>query len=127
MTTQNLIKQQTCWTEFLSRFNFVIFYTPNRENRKADSITHQSDDCSANNQDNLQQHLLQTIFLLEKLKISTINLDKNKTTFEKEIQENLIDLYGTKLRKKIRTSSFIKNINTCHFSNVFIDIKDCIH
>ena len=42
------------------------------------------------------------------------------------VQANLIDPYYTKLRKTIRTSSFIKSINTCHLLDVFIDTKDCI-
>ena len=42
------------------------------------------------------------------------------------IQANLVDLYCTKLRKTIRTSSSIESINTCHLSDLFIDTKDCI-
>ena len=42
------------------------------------------------------------------------------------IQANLVDLYCTKLRKSIRTSSSIEGINTCHFSDLFVDIKNCI-
>ena len=39
MITKKLLRWQACWAEFLSRFNFVIFYTPDRENRKIDSLT----------------------------------------------------------------------------------------
>ena len=42
------------------------------------------------------------------------------------IQANQIDSYCTKLCKTIRTSFFIKSINTCHLSDLFIDIKDYI-
>lgn len=42
------------------------------------------------------------------------------------IQVNLIDFYGLKLYKTIRTSFPIKCINTHHFSNLFIDINDFI-
>ena len=85
MTTKKLSRQQACWAEFLSRFNFVISYTLGRKNEKADLLTHQPNDCPTNNHDDQQQHLLQTIFPPEKLKISTIDLDKSKTTFERVI------------------------------------------
>ena len=47
MITNKLLKQQACWEKFLSRFNFVISYTPGRENRKADSIICWPNDCPA--------------------------------------------------------------------------------
>ena len=47
-------------------------------------------------------------------------------TTEKIIQANLVDSYYTKLHKTITTSSFIESINTCHYSELFIDIKNCI-
>ena len=40
MTTKKLSRRQARWAEFLSGFNFVISYTPGRENGKADSLTH---------------------------------------------------------------------------------------
>ena len=42
------------------------------------------------------------------------------------IQANLVDLYFTKLRKTIRTSSSIEGINNRHLSDLFIHTKDCI-
>ncbi len=39
MTTKKLSRRQVRWAEFLSGFNIVISYTPDRENRKADSLT----------------------------------------------------------------------------------------
>ena len=39
MTTKKLSRRQARWAEFLSGFNFVISYTPSRENGKADSLT----------------------------------------------------------------------------------------
>lgn len=38
MTTKKLTRRQACWAEFLSGFNFVISYTPGKENQKADSL-----------------------------------------------------------------------------------------
>ncbi len=39
MTTKKFIRRQAHWAEFLSGFNFVISYTSDKENRKADSLT----------------------------------------------------------------------------------------
>ena len=58
MTTKKLSKCQAHWTEFLSRFNFIISYTPDRENGKADSLTRRPNDYPADDQDDRQQHLL---------------------------------------------------------------------
>lgn len=38
MTIKKLTKCQACWTNFLSRLNFVISYTLNKENPKADLL-----------------------------------------------------------------------------------------
>ena len=51
MTTKKLSRWQARWAEFLSGFNFVISYTPSRENRKADSLTCRPNDCPADNHD----------------------------------------------------------------------------
>ena len=51
MTIKTLLRWQVCWANFLLRFNFVIFYTPGKENGKADSLTHHSNNCLANNND----------------------------------------------------------------------------
>ncbi len=66
------------------------------------------------------------ILLPERLEISSIDPDKNKTTPEKVIQTNLVDPYYTKLRKSIRTRSSIEGINTRHLSDLFVDTKNCI-
>ena len=126
ITTKKLSRRQACWAKFLLGFNFVISYTPGRENRKADSLTRRPNDCPADDHDDRQQHLLQTILPPERLEISSIDPDKSKTTPERVIQANLVDLYCTKLRESIRTSSSIEGINTYHFSNLFVDTKNCI-
>ena len=110
----------------MSGFNFVIFYTPGRENRKADSLTCRPNDCPADDYDDRQQYLLQTILPPERLEISSIDPDKSKTTPERVIQANLVDPYCTKLRESIRTSFSIEGINTRHLSDLFIDTKNCI-
>ena len=107
-------------------FNFVISYTPGRENRKADLLTCRPNNCPANNHDNQQQHLLQMILPPERLKISSIYSEKSKTTPERVIQANLVNSYCTKLRKSIRISFSIESINTCHLSDLFVDTKNCL-
>ncbi len=126
MTTKNLSKRQICWAEFLSGFNFIISYIPGRENRKADSLTCWLNNCPADDHNDWQQYLLQTICLHERLEISFIDLDKSETIPEKVIQENLTDPYYIKLCKTISTHSSIENINTCYFSDLFIDTRGCI-
>ena len=127
MTTKKLLRQQTCWAEFLSGFNFVISSTPSRENRKADLLICQLNDCSANDHNDQQQHLLQTTLISERLQISFIDLDKSETILEKVIQVNLANHYCIKLRKIISTYFLIESINTHHLSNLSIDTRDCIH
>lgn len=51
MTTKKLLRQQTCWAEFLLRFNFVVSYTSNRENKTTDLYTCWPNDYSANDYD----------------------------------------------------------------------------
>ena len=38
MITKKLLRRQAHWAKFLSGFNFILFYTPDRENRKAKSL-----------------------------------------------------------------------------------------
>ena len=126
MITKQLSRQQTRWVEFLSGFNFVISYTPGRENRKADSLTRRLNDCPADDYNDRQQHLLQMILLPKKLEISSIDVDESETTPEIVIQANLANSCCINLRKTISTHSFIEGINTCHLSGLSIDTKGCI-
>lgn len=112
--------------EFLSGLNFVIFYTSDQENRKTDSFTCWPNDCPADNYDDQQQHLLQTILSSEKLEISSIDLNESEITPEKIIQANLANPYCIKLCKTILTHSFIEGINTCHLLVLSIDTRGCI-
>ena len=126
MTTKKLSRRQACWAEFLSGFNFVISYTPGRENRKADSLTCRPNKCLADDYNDQQQYLLQTILPPKRLEISSIDPDKSKTTPKKVIQANLVDLYCTKLCESIKTSSSIEGINTRHLLDLFVDTRNCI-
>ena len=42
-TTKELNKQQTQWSEFLSKFNFQIIYRKGKENRRADALSRRPD------------------------------------------------------------------------------------
>ena len=121
MTIKKLSKRQIYWVKFLSRFNFVISNIWSRKNGKADSLTGCPKNWLVDDYDNQQQHLLQTIFLLEKLKMSFIDPQKSKTTFKKIIQGNWVDFSCIKLCKTIRISSPIGTIITYYLSNVSID------
>lgn len=51
MITKKLSKQQICQVEFLLELNFVIFYIPDKKNRKVNSFLYCPNDCLANNYD----------------------------------------------------------------------------
>lgn len=44
MTTKNLSRRQARWSEYLSRFEFVIQYRPGKQGQKPDSLTRRSGD-----------------------------------------------------------------------------------
>lgn len=58
ITTKKLTRPQACWAKFLSKFNFVIFYIPNKENQKADLLTRRKNNFLFNNNNDYQQYLL---------------------------------------------------------------------
>ncbi len=126
MTTKKLSRRQARWAEFLSGFNFVISYTPGRENEKADSLTRRPNNYLADDYNDRQQHLLQTILSLERLEISSIDPNESATTPKKVIQANLADPYCIKLRKTTSTHSLIGGINTRYLSDLSIDTRGCI-
>ena len=79
MTTKQLIRRQACWAEFLLGFNFVISYTPGKENQKADSLTHRPNDLPSDDNNDWQQQLLQTLLLAKRLEIVSIEGEENIT------------------------------------------------
>ena len=44
MTIKNLSRRQARWSEYLSRFEFVIKYRPGKDGQKPDSLTRRSGD-----------------------------------------------------------------------------------
>lgn len=58
MSIKKLTKRQVCQAEFLSGFNFVIFYILGKGNDKVNAIIYQPHHSLTNNYDNWQQYLL---------------------------------------------------------------------
>ena len=44
MSTKTLNRRQARWSEFLSRFNFIITYRPGKQGGKPDSLTRRSEE-----------------------------------------------------------------------------------
>jgi hypothetical protein len=61
MTSKMLTRRQARWANFLSRFNFIIKYRPGKQNIQADALTRRAGDIPINEEDERQQHQLQTI------------------------------------------------------------------
>lgn len=126
MTTKKLTRRQICWSKFLSRFNFIIYYTIEKNNAKTDILIYWPNNSHANNYNDWQKFLLKTIFLLEKWEISFIDIVKSYIAPKNLIQVNLIESYYMKLQKIIKTSFLINSIKTFLFSNLIIDTYNCI-
>lgn len=97
-----------------------------RENRKVNLFIYCLNDWLADNKDNWEQQLLQTIFLPKKLEISYIDIKYSNTIFEKVIQANLFNTYYMKLYKIIKTSFSIEDINIYYLSDLAININNYI-
>ena len=61
MTTKILNRRQARWSEFLSRFNFVITYRPGRLGTKPDALTRRSEDLPAGKEDERLRQQHQTV------------------------------------------------------------------
>ena len=61
MTTKVLNRRQARWSEFLSRFNFVISYRPGKQGGKPDSLTRRSEDLPSNTGDERIQQQQQVV------------------------------------------------------------------
>ena len=60
MSTKLLNRRQTCWAEFLLRFNFKIVYHPGKAGGKPDSLIRQSEDLPQGGDERLR-HMEQAI------------------------------------------------------------------
>ena len=126
MTTKKLTRRQACWTEFLSGFNFIISYTPGKENQKADLLTRRLNNLLLSENDDCHQHQLQTLLRAKKLEISSITKGENTTIIKQVVKANLEDDYCSKLRHSLETGHSVKEIDFHHFSHLSVDSKNCI-
>ena len=126
MTTKKLTRRQARWAEFLSGFNFVISYTPGKENQKADSLTRCPNNLPSSENDDCQQHQLQTLLPAKRLKISLITKEENTTIIEQVVKANLEDDYCSKLYHSLETSHLVKKIDLHYFFHLLVDSKNCI-
>ena len=83
MTTKILIRRQAHWAGFLLGFNFVIFYIPDKENQKADSLICRPNDLPSDDNNDQQRYLLQTLLSAKKLEIILIEREENITIVKK--------------------------------------------
>ena len=116
MTTKKLTRRQARWAEFLSELNFVITYRPGKKNEKADALTRRPNDKSHDDDDERQQHQLQTLLPPERLELQPIEeatepeettrndeSDPELPTLDERIkQENLEDELCTRIRNAIK-------------------------
>jgi hypothetical protein len=61
MTTKQLSRRQARWSEFLSRFNFVVKYRPGKLGAKPDALTRRSQDLPAGTDDERVKHQFQIV------------------------------------------------------------------
>lgn len=105
MTSKDLSRRQARWSEFLSRFNFIIAYRPGRLGTKPDALTRRSEDLPAGKEDERlrQQHqtvlkphnLDPEIIRTTKLDLALINVQdlNDKPAISEEIENLLTQAY----------------------------------
>lgn len=108
-TTKQLSHRQARWSEYLSRFNFVIKYRPGSQGQKPDSLTRRSQDKPA--QEEARLHRNQTL-LRPELLVSLIETSRSPAQIidqeydHDEFLQEIIGLLksGTRHSKKISLS-----------------------
>ena len=84
MSTKKLSRRQARWSEFLSRFNFVITYRPGRLGGKPDALTRRSGDLPKEGDERLQQQ--------NQVVLKPQNLDLNANSMEPEASpDNIVN------------------------------------
>ena len=66
MSTKNLSRRQARWSEYLSRFDFVIKYRPGKQGQKPDSLTRRSGDLPKEGDERLE-YQFQTVLKRQNL------------------------------------------------------------
>ena len=90
MSIKQLSRRQACWSEFLSRFTFVIQYRLGKLGAKPDALTRRSEDLPKKRDGHLQQ-MVQTVLKPHNLN-SVVNKDLVVAPLVIEEDENLDDL-----------------------------------
>ena len=90
MSTKQLSRRQAHWSEFFSRFNFVIQYRPGKLGAKPDALTRRSGDLPKEGDSCLQQ-MVQTVLKPHNLD-SAVKKDLVAALLVIEEEENLDDL-----------------------------------
>jgi len=94
MTTKLLSRRQARWSEFLSRFNFVITYIPGKANGKADALTRRSGDLPQKGDVRLEQQnqvVIKSHNLHPKLQLHAskqTDLDETSSSIETDDSDN---------------------------------------
>ena len=90
MSTKQLSRRQAHWSEFFSRFNFVIQYQPGKLGAKPDILTRRSGDLP-NERDGRLQQMVKTVLKPHNLD-SAMKKDLVAAPLVIEEEENLDDL-----------------------------------
>lgn len=107
MTTKKLTRRQARWSEFLSRFNFVIQYRPGRLGGKPDALTRRSGDLPKEGDERLQQQ--QQVVLKSENLASELRTTPRLEAAPAIINDNLEQLLSTAYEfdeqaRKLRTA-----------------------
>ena len=90
MSTKQLSRHQARWSEFFSRFNFVIQYQPGKLGAKSDALARKSGDL-LKKRDGCLQQMVQTVLKPHNLD-SAVKKDLVAARLVIEREENLDDL-----------------------------------
>ena len=126
MTTKKLTRRQARWAEFLSGFNFVIFYTLGKENQKADSLNCWSNNLALDDNNDRQQYQLQILLPGKRLGINTVSEGGNSTLIKNVVKANLEEDYCSKLCHSLKTGQLAKKIDFCHLSDLLVDSRNSL-
>ena len=80
MTTKQLSRRQARWSEYLSRFNFIIMYRPGKLGAKPDALTRRSEDLPKRGDERLKQQL-QTVLKPHNLEPTAHDRSKDATEY----------------------------------------------
>lgn len=132
MTTKTLNRRQARWSEFLSRFNFVISYRPGKLGAKPDALTRRSEDLPTGQEDERLRQQRQTVLKTHNLDpkiIQNMESSLNLATMPLEIQsvsESIERLIAQGYQEDIALQSHIRTLEgpSPHRSK-YLDLSRC--